>query len=71
MDHSYTNFGIYFTARDVFRPNFWLSMESGPGVIRRFQGMTNIPFFQIGTFEFEGYSFYYYCLVIVLVFFLV
>ena len=37
MDHSYTNFGIYFTARDVFCPNFWLSMESGSGVIRRFQ----------------------------------
>ena len=34
-----------------------------------FNGMTNIPFFQIGTFEFEGYSFYYYCLVIVLVLF--
>ena len=37
MDHSYTNFGIYFTARDVFRPNFRLSVESGARFIRRFQ----------------------------------
>ncbi len=38
----------------------------GSVLLGGYNGMTGIPWFQIGGFVFEGYSFYYLCLVLVL-----
>ncbi len=38
----------------------------GSVLLGGYNGMTGIPWFQIGSFVFEGYSFYYLCLVLVL-----
>ena len=38
----------------------------GTVLLGGYNGMTGIPAFQIGSFVFMGYSFYYFCLVIVL-----
>lgn len=39
----------------------------GSVLLGGYNGMTGIPAFQIGSFVFMGYSFYYFCLLIVLV----
>ena len=38
----------------------------GSVLLGGYNGMTGIPWFQLGGFVFEGYSFYYLCLVVVL-----
>ena len=38
----------------------------GSVLLGGYNGMTGIPWFQIGSFVFEGYSFYYLCLALVL-----
>jgi len=39
----------------------------GSVLLGGYNGMTGIPSFQIGSFVFMGYSFYYFCMIIVLV----
>ena len=39
----------------------------GSVLLGGYNGMTGIPSFQIGSFVFMGYSFYYFCMVVVLV----
>ncbi len=39
----------------------------GSVLLGGYNGMTGIPSFQIGSFVFVGYSFYYFCMVVVLV----
>ena len=39
----------------------------GSVLLGGYNGMTGIPWFQLGSFVFEGYSFYYLCFILVLV----